>query len=429
MTADLHWNRRAEEPAMSESLNPRSASIAGVLLALSWSISYALDIPGADGSDGAFSPTSNVTIDLSTALTGSWSAPGSGNGVYDPNKWAVVFKYSSVDIPAGVTVTFKNHDSRAPVVWLVSGDVNIAGALNLDGQTYVAPPAVAEPGPGGFTGGIGYQNPTSPSGGGQGIAGGTQGASSGSHATAGASNSYPLYGNPRALPLVGGSGGGGDVNAARGGGAGGGALLLAVQGSLAVDGQIRAIGGQGINSGCCSYYQAGSGAGGAIRLVAETIAGTGGIYALGVGPYTSGNGRIRIEANTVAASWDVQPATSVVAPDDPVLLWLPTGAPTVEVAHIDTNPVPLDPHARLELDRQDVSLPLLGGESDILVQTTNVDPTATVQVRITPKYGAPALVNAVFDSGDTQQANWVATTTLPEGYFTVQAHAVNPAGP
>jgi hypothetical protein len=33
--------------------------------------------------------------------------------------------HASVNIPAGVTVTFKNHASHAPVVWLVQGGVTM----------------------------------------------------------------------------------------------------------------------------------------------------------------------------------------------------------------------------------------------------------------------------------------------------------------
>ena len=118
----------------------------------------------SDGSDGAFAPTSDVEIDLSLAATGPWTQMSTdpmnglgGPGVYDDSVWAVVFKYSSVDVPAGVTVTFKNHDSRAPVVWLVQGDVTIAGSVVLSGEHANLPgsfePMYAEPGPGGFRGG------------------------------------------------------------------------------------------------------------------------------------------------------------------------------------------------------------------------------------------------------------------------------------
>lgn len=52
-------------------------------------------VPGADGSDGAFNPTTNVTINLALADAGAWNGPNPnpGEGVYDPDKWAVVFRY------------------------------------------------------------------------------------------------------------------------------------------------------------------------------------------------------------------------------------------------------------------------------------------------------------------------------------------------
>ena len=64
----------------------------------------AVNVP-SDGSDGAFSPSGNITVNLSQAVTGAWdasNAANAGKGIYDPTKWAVVFKYSSVNIPAGV---------------------------------------------------------------------------------------------------------------------------------------------------------------------------------------------------------------------------------------------------------------------------------------------------------------------------------------
>lgn len=409
-------------------LKPCIASLrilAGTLLALSWTASGALVIPGADGSDGAFAPTASVEIDLSLAPTAGWTTPGDGRGVYDPTKWVVVFKYSSVNIPAGVTVSFKNHDSRAAVVWLVSGDVTITGTLSLNGQNYVNAPARAEPGPGGHLGGIGYQSLTAPAGGGLGIGGGLNSNYGGSHATAGYLNTFPPYGNRRVLPLVGGSGGGGDFDQPIGGAGGGGALLLAVSGTLTVDGIISAQGG----TARTDYLgQTGSGAGGAVRLIAETIAGSGAIYAVGgQTTYYGGDGRIRIEALNPAAAWTVVPVATVVPPDDPVLLWLPGGAPIVEVVSVATGAVPPDPRARLEPGREDITLDLLGGDADILLATSYVDTAnGTVQVRVTPEYGAPFFVDAVFDSGDYESATWVATTALPTGVFTVQAHAVNP---
>ena len=128
------------------------------LILLSISLpAQALNVP-SDGSDGAFAPSANVQIDLSQAVTGNWNqdnAANAGKGIYDPNKWAVVFKYSSVDIPGGVTVTFKNHPSGAPVVWFVQGDANINAnaVINIKGADGNQSGGLAEPGPGGFRGG------------------------------------------------------------------------------------------------------------------------------------------------------------------------------------------------------------------------------------------------------------------------------------
>src|SRR3954454_8739311 len=91
-----------------------------------------LAIP-SDGSDGALNITSNTVIDLSQAVTGVWSnnnSANAGKGIYDPAKWAVVFKYSTVNIASNATLTFTNHSTHAPVVWLVSSNVTIDGSLN-----------------------------------------------------------------------------------------------------------------------------------------------------------------------------------------------------------------------------------------------------------------------------------------------------------
>lgn len=75
----------------------------------------ALTVP-SDGSDSTFNPSQNTQIDLAEAITGVWdqTSPQPGKGIYDPEKCAVVFKYKSVNIPAGVTVTFKNHRLTHP---------------------------------------------------------------------------------------------------------------------------------------------------------------------------------------------------------------------------------------------------------------------------------------------------------------------------
>jgi len=111
-----------------------------------------------------------------------------------------VFKYTTIDIPIGVDVTFSNHPSGAPVVWLASGDVTIEGTVNLDGadgEPVAQSFSFAEPDPGGFAGGQAGGNCASlhPSGG-FGPGGGNAVCS-----TSGSSGSY-FYGNPSILPLI-----------------------------------------------------------------------------------------------------------------------------------------------------------------------------------------------------------------------------------
>lgn len=201
-------------------------------------------VSGSDGSDGAFNPTADVEVDLSLASSAPWdtASPVAGQGVYDSGQWAVVFKYSTIDIPAGVTVTFKNHPSGAPVVWLATGNVTISGSVNLNGQrghTSVEPFSHAEPGPGGFAGGVGGIGQFHTSGG-FGPGGGPPNnttfgpGGSGSYATIGTGginvSGGSTYGNIFITPLIGGSGGAGGYPAGGGlggGGAGGGAILVA----------------------------------------------------------------------------------------------------------------------------------------------------------------------------------------------------------
>ncbi len=131
-------------------------------------------VTGSDGSDGAFvfvqdtgpgAQANTMTIDLALAASGldgqgqpiTWQTPSpvAGRGVYDPFVWAVVFKYSAIAMPAGKTVRFANHPSRAPVVWLVAGSVVVeaGGQVVLDGVGSFSGGAHTEPGPGGFRSG------------------------------------------------------------------------------------------------------------------------------------------------------------------------------------------------------------------------------------------------------------------------------------
>lgn len=369
-----------------------------------------LTIP-SDGTDLDFNPTQSVEVDLSQAITGNWNDPvpaaNAGKGIYDRNQWAVVFKFRSVNIPAGVTVTFKNHASRAPVVWLVQQGVTIIGpgnaanaapAVGLDGASGGAGDlgsVPAEPGPGGFRGG---PKGLLGDGAGLGIGGGRN------HWAYGAATFLGAYGNPRLIPLIGGSGGGaGDAP----GGAGGGAMLIACSGSITLSGRISSNGG--------SVY----GTGGGIRLVATSLLGDGRLTALGISP-----GRIRIEANQVSPTITISPESIAVPPPQIPVIWPPSNAPSVRITSVAAASVPTDPRAPLNTGA-DVGIQN-SGISEILVETTNFPVEGVVRVRIAQKYGGFDWANATYVGGNNARATWKATSTFTAGYTTLQARAIVP---
>ncbi len=263
---------------------------------------------GSTGADGAFAPTADTTVQL----------PASG-----------VLNYTTVNIPTGVTVTF-TQSNKAPVVMLASGDVKIAGTIDISGAST---PNVTigsfqfqggKGGPGGYDGGWGGQ-PVQVSGGtGFGPGGGGGGTQSGSTCnsdsqggggggfTGNGEASYcvrnggylanvrtgfggPGYGSITMLPLIGGSGGGGGAGSisglgapGSGGGGGGGALLLVSSGSVELTGSVQAKGGNsgynyGTNCNGATEYggTGGGGSGGAVRIIASAFTGNGTINVAG----------------------------------------------------------------------------------------------------------------------------------------------------
>ena len=365
-----------------------------------------LTIP-SDGSDGAFAPVANVEIDLGLATTALWTAPGSGNGVYDPEKWAVVFKYSSVNIPAGVTVTFKNHPSYAPVVWLVQGNVTIAGELNLDGKSGGVAGSVealipAEPGPGGFRGAA-----KGPLGYGQGLGPGARPGDIGRYSEA--------YGNPQIVPLIGGSGGSASYwHYDRIPNGGGGAILIATQASVSLIGTITA------NS---PNQPSMSGSGGAIKIIASAIAGTGILSARSTAGNPT-NGRIRLETNSLSTALLTYPESVAIPPANPPVIWPAANAPTARVISVDSINAPLDPRAPL-VAAADVAIQN-SNQVNILIETTNFPIEGAVQFNITPKFGDRTTLTATRLSGDITSAIWRVQTTLPQGFVTLQARATQP---
>lgn len=401
-----------------------SILLAAVFIAGSIIAKAQLTIP-SDGSDGALNITEDTVIDLSQAVTGTWdqnNSANAGKGVYDPEKWAVVFKYSSVNIEGhttvggslvGRTVRFINHPSKAPVVWLVQGNVAIAGILSVAGGNaagdLVSRLVPTDGGPGGFRGGamgpLGIGNGYGPS----------ESALYAAH-----------YGNPQIIPLIGGSGRSGShhpngnyASGAYGSAGGGGAILIAASGNIHVTGRINADGGTSPG-----YIGTQYGSGGAIRLIAENITGnTNGSAGVTANLTAFPGGRIRIEGN-LSASLGTSPETIGVPPANPPIIWPAANAPKARVVSVDAQPAPTDPTSPLVAD-SDVAIQNTA-PVNILIETRDFPIEGVVQLNIIPKFGNRTRLTATRISGDINVATWRVTTTLPQGFVTLQARATQP---
>lgn len=382
--------------------------------------------------DGELVAYTDTIIDLSLAIEGAWdSAISSGEGTYDPERWAVVFHYDEVLISFGATVTFKNHPKNPPVIWIVQNICQIDGEINLDGGIGSATLLTnADGGPGGFRGGR-KQIGTSIAGGGFGPGGavsrtGSGGGYGGGYGTEGESSPYGggVYGSFEILPLIGGSGGSGARhNSSSGGGGGGGALLIAAGQWINHNGVINANGGT-VETGVT--YRGGGGSGGAIRLVSELISGSGFLYAVGSGTNSyGGNGRIRLEATTVDLLNDPVGIYSIVDPGPTAQVWPDTTHPSIEIQLLNGVAVPVDPSAQMIYPMQDVDL---DGSEDLVVdlQGFHIDGSATVKVFVTRKDGLRVEEEATFVSDDGfNYSTWTCTLLgVGNGMRAIQARVI-----
>lgn len=391
-------------------------------------------ISGSDGCDGPFNPLFDVEVDLSLAAdVPMWDTPSpvEGQGVYDAQQWAVVFKYTSINIPAGVTVTFKNHPKGAPVVWLATENVTIDGTVSLDGGEGspggTPSPSFSIPGPGGFAGaqvGFDFSDPFLFSSAALGPAGADRCSNAagggGGYQTDGENcGAGRMYGNEFVSPLIGGSGGGAHPTNS-GGGAGGGCILIASSGQIAVNGEISAQGGTGASP------SAGGGSGGCIRLIADTLIGAGTIDATGqFGPGGSGGtGWTRVEAicNNLMVQGNPPWTESTPGPVFP-----PSTAPTLRVVTVNDQSGPNgldDPLAGILTT--DVTI---DNEQTVpvFIEATNIPANTgtTVTVRIVPYRGNDFTVTSTELFGDFDNSSvTVMVPNFPRGRSEIQVKAV-----
>jgi hypothetical protein len=238
------------------------------------------------------------------------------------------------------------------------------------------------------------------------------------------------------VPLVGGSGGGGDgeiTTYKEGGGGGGGAILIACAGITTLNGILTANGGAGRYTTSGADLNASGGSGGGVRVVTNSLDGTGVTRALGGGGYqTGGSGRIRLERVINNNTIEVTPDPSMVplTDGDTALLWPPTDAPTVKILSIGGVSTPADPRAAFGTTGADVVLPEVA-TMQVVIETVGVEQASLVQVRLTPRSNASystvnAVVDHVEDAGPPEVVHWTAEIPVGNGYSAIQAKVVRP---
>ncbi|KAF0247656.1 MAG: hypothetical protein FD167_2943 [bacterium] len=379
---------------------------------------------GSTGADGAFNPTTNQTITLPT------------NGV---------FNFTTITIPAGITITFTKNASNTPVTMLATGDVLIQGTINLAGQNGQTSGLGGQGAAGGFNGGNGgfpapgLLNGLNGSGPGGGEGGRNQNTVAGSggsagYATAGVANGNApngaagnAYGNGLLIPLIGGSGGGG--NASNGtsvgtsGGAGGGAILIASSTSitLASTSTITVTGGNQGSGG------ASAGSGGAIKLVANTISGNGILRAEpgknGSGFPLGSQGFIRVEAFTLTS---FTPSIPQFSPQP--ILGLPNpieipNAPQLKIVSVAGVLAPTNPVGSLA-GAADITLPATQPNPvTVVLEAVNVPTGVFADVRLTPSTGAISTIisSAFAPTGTPATTSGTAQVSLPLGISLITA--------
>ena len=398
-------------------------------------------VSGSTGADGPFNPTINTAVQL----------PPSG-----------VLNYTTINIPAGVTVTFLKNTTNTPVVILATSDVTITGTIDIGGKNSTDAGAAGngnlgddglpgQGGSGGYAGGTGGKAsatvPTDrdggtgqgPGGGGRGVwnipNGRINGGTGGGYGAVGANNAFGtgtpgiVYGSSALLPLIGGSGGGGGSGGftfgGSGGAGGGGGMLIASSGTVTIAGSVLATGGTGgasAGSGCGA--NGGGGSGGAIRVVATTIAGNGSVTAVngqggvnscdGVGTGgAGGTGRIRLEAETFTRTATSNPVHTFSVPGQVFV----AGVPTLSITSVAGTNAPASPTGNA-----DITLPASTvNPVTVVFQTTGVPVGNNVKLTVTPVYGAAVTAVSPAITGTTTLGNASVPVSLPSGPSTLLA--------
>jgi hypothetical protein len=383
---------------------------------------------GSTGADGAL----NAPLGATTTLT----LPPSG-----------VFNFTTVNVPSSATVKFARNAANTPVTILASGNVTVAGVIDIRGAAGASAGLGATVvtsnggtgGPGGFDGGAGATGFVSSTGGsGLGPGGGagstqTGGGGGAGYVVAGSAGKGAAsgvggaaYGTTSLLPLVGGSGGGGGgapaPHTGAGGGGGGGALLVASSGAITFTGQILAQGGAGGSAAGSVTSPAGGGSGGSVRLVATSIAGTNGLVNVAGGNGGSlgsafeggfgSAGRVRVEAfgNTLAVGLGTSTA-GALSSGAPTSIVLPN-APSLRISAVGGVAAPTAPAGTFTV--ADVVLPpTVTNPVTVDLAAANIPIGTTVTVTVKGLYDAASSAVSSPLAGTLASSTASASVTLP----------------
>lgn len=324
-----------------------------------------------------------------------------------------VFHCTTISVSANRTLRFKANARNTPVYLLATGEVTVAGRIDLDGERANSVSG-GLPGPGGFAGGNPASVGSAPGDGrgpGAGRAGTrtttADGAGGGAFSTRVTSGNSLRAGNPYGsallLPLIGGSGGGGaEGTPGVGGGGGGGALLIASNTRITLTGTLQAEGASYL-SGAFN-----SGSGGAIRLVAPIVSGNGSIYVRGgEGNVTGGAGRIRIDTlDRSQLSFNLVP--EAVASLGSMMVVFPTPMPRLDVIEAAGTTIADGSGPVL------VTLPFgAPAGQTIKIRARDFGQAVPIRITLTPDHGASKSYEAEIPNGTANPAETTVTVDFP----------------
>jgi hypothetical protein len=398
---------------------------------------------GSTGADGA----------LNFTIPGSYDFDPAGLGINAAGD--NIFNFTTINIASGVTLRFSSGRNRGlPVVWRATGAVTIAGTLDMSGAKGIdVNPAnpletrrPAEPGPGGYWGGLGdirFQSATSSATHGTGPGSPTTtfvGGQGGSHASPGLASptpgyaTGPTYGNASLNPLQGGSGGSGahswcTSTSTGNGGAGGGSMRIMSSVSVQVSGSILAKGGDGGKPDLdCTSQQAGGpgthygggGSGGSVHLIAPVISGTGTIDVSGGMRLTfpsGGQGRIVLSSNTNSFTGTQRGFFTAGRLALPAPL---TVLPSVRITSINGVAAPASPTG--DFVSPDVTI-AGAGPVTVVLAAANIPLSTVVKLTLLGESGGYATVNCTPLTGSVPSSSATCSATFPSGLSITSARA------